>query len=87
MKFLLFILLKNIRTTIAAAIGDADSVCRIVVFLFRSQFQRQADVFVHRSAHQSVHDVLAELQAVVAVDGVGQTDNHLRLYTSMFQSG
>ena len=47
--------------------------------LFRRKFQRQTDVFVHRSAHQSVHDVLAELVAVVAVDGVSQTNNHFKV--------
>ena len=48
------------------------------MFLPLRQFQRQADVFVHRSAHQSVHNVLAELLAVMAVDGVSQTDNHFK---------
>ena len=47
--------------------------------LSQRNFQCQADVFVHRSAHQSVHDVLSELLAVVAVDGVCQTDNHFKV--------
>lgn len=51
----------------------------LALFLSRRKFQRQADVFVHRSAHQSVHNVLAELMAVVAVDGVSQTDNHFKV--------
>ena len=49
------------------------------ISLSQRQFQRQADVFVYWSAHQSVHNVLAELLAVVAVDGVCQTDNHFKV--------
>ena len=49
------------------------------MFLSRRQFQRQADIFVHGSAHKSVHDVLSELVAVVAVDGVCQTDHHFKV--------
>ena len=46
-------------------------------------------ILVHRSAHHSVHDVLAvigfaaslaeELHAIVAVDGVCQTDNDFQI--------
>ena len=61
------------------AIGDADSVFCCFVFLSSWQFQHQADVFVHGSAHQSVHDVLSELVAVVAVDGICQTDHHFKV--------
>ena len=60
------------------AIGDADSVFCCFVFLSSWQFQRKADIFVHWSAHQSVHNVLSELVAVVAVDGVCQTDHHFK---------
>ena len=50
-----------------------------LLLLSRRQFQRKADIFVHGSAHQSVHDVLAELLAVVAVDSVSQTDYHFKI--------
>ena len=36
-------------------------------------------ILVHRSAHQTVHNELTELMAIVAVDGVCQTDNHLKV--------
>jgi len=36
-------------------------------------------IFVHRFAHQAVHNELAELVAIVAVDGVCQTDNHFKI--------
>jgi len=44
-----------------------------------SHIEHDAHVFVHRSAHQSVHNELAELAAIVTVDGVCQTDNHLKI--------
>ena len=72
-------LLRRPRTTIVTTKGDAESIITLCLSLSWRQFQHQADVFGHRSAHQSVHNVLAELQAVVAVDGVGQTDNHFKV--------
>ena len=44
-----------------------------------SHIEHDTHVFVHRSAHQSVHDVLSELVAIVAVDGVCQTDYHFKV--------
>ena len=37
------------------------------------------NILVHRYSHKSVHDVLAELPAIVAVDCVSQTDNHFKV--------
>ena len=36
-------------------------------------------ILVHRFAHQAVHNELAELAAIVAVDGICQTDNHFKI--------
>ena len=44
-----------------------------------SHIEHDAHVFVHRFAHKPVHDVLSELVAVVAVDGVCQTDHHFKI--------
>ena len=36
-------------------------------------------ILVHRFTHQTVHNELAELAAIVTVDGVCQMDNHFKV--------
>ena len=55
------------------------SNCQSVPTLSILNWQKHAYVLAHWSAHQSVHDELTELVAIVAVDGVCQTDNHFKI--------
>ena len=50
-------------------------VCLFVI----SYIKHDTHVFVHWFTHQSVHNVLVELLAIVAVNGVCQTDNHFKI--------
>ena len=36
-------------------------------------------ILVHRFTHQAIHNKLAELVTIIAVDGVCQTDNHFQI--------
>ena len=44
-----------------------------------THFLKYTYIRVHWPAHQTVHNELTELAAIVTVDGVCQTDNHLKV--------
>lgn len=59
--------------------------CLLPFFIVLSLFGKiihvdgNTHILVHRFAHQAVHNELAELAAIVTVDGVCQTDNHFKI--------
>ena len=55
------------------------SDCQSVPTLSLLNWQIHTYVLVHRSAHQSVHDELSELAAIVGINSVCQTDNHFKI--------
>lgn len=52
-----------------------------VLSLFGEIIHMDGDTYilVHRFAHQAVHNELAELAAIVAVNGIYQMDNHFKV--------
>ena len=59
--------------------------CSLPFFVVLSLFGKiihvdgNTHILVHRFAHQAVHNELAELAAIIAVDGVCQADNHFKI--------